>query len=229
MTPSVLVFDVNETLLDIESMAPLFDRLFGDPEVLRDWFNQLVLYSMAATLSDQYVDFFTLAQSVLQMAADREGVMLADADRVALKERMRSMPAHPDVEDGLNKLSDSGFRLVTLTNSPPGQNGQSAADRAGLSRFFERQFSVHSSRAFKPAFRLYRDVARDLGEEPSSCMMVAAHPWDLIGAQSVGYTAALITRRGNAPLRVDGLPEPTLIAPDLRDLAEQLGPAPTPG
>lgn len=29
-TPIVLVFDVNETLLDIDSLEPLFSRLFGD-------------------------------------------------------------------------------------------------------------------------------------------------------------------------------------------------------
>jgi 2-haloacid dehalogenase len=50
-TPSVLVFDVNETLIAIESMAPLFERVFGDPQAMREWFNQLVMYSMAATLS----------------------------------------------------------------------------------------------------------------------------------------------------------------------------------
>ena len=49
--PSVLVFDVNETLIDIESMTPLFERVFGDPQAMREWFNQLVLYSMTATLS----------------------------------------------------------------------------------------------------------------------------------------------------------------------------------
>jgi 2-haloacid dehalogenase len=52
--------------------------------------------------------------------------------------------------------------------------------------------------------------------------MVAAHAWDTIGAQSAGYSAALITRPGNAPLALDGLPQPTLIAADLRALAAQL-------
>ena len=33
--PSVLIFDVNETLIDIESMKPLFNRVFGDECVLR--------------------------------------------------------------------------------------------------------------------------------------------------------------------------------------------------
>ena len=40
--PSIIVFDVNETLIDIESIAPLFEKVFGDQKVLREWFNQLI-------------------------------------------------------------------------------------------------------------------------------------------------------------------------------------------
>jgi 2-haloacid dehalogenase len=54
LVPSVCVFDVNETLLDIEFIAPLFQRLFGDRKALREWFGQLVLYSEAITLSGPY-------------------------------------------------------------------------------------------------------------------------------------------------------------------------------
>ena len=56
-TPSVLVFDVNETLLDIEALAPLFGDLFGDRRLLREWFAQLVMYSMTLTLAENYVSF----------------------------------------------------------------------------------------------------------------------------------------------------------------------------
>ena len=48
------------------------------------------------------------------------------------------MPAHPDVEDGLIVLHDNGFRLVTLTNSPPNPDGPSPLENAGLSHLFER-------------------------------------------------------------------------------------------
>ena len=65
--PSVLVFDVNETLIDIDAMAPLFEQLFGDSRAMREWFGQLVMYSMTAALSGCYVDFFTLGQGVLRM------------------------------------------------------------------------------------------------------------------------------------------------------------------
>ena len=90
--PGVLVFDVNETLLDIESLTPHFERIFGDPGVLREWFGQLVLYSMTATLSRRYVDFFTLGAGILGMLADVHGVALTEADRAGLTGAARLAP-----------------------------------------------------------------------------------------------------------------------------------------
>jgi 2-haloacid dehalogenase len=53
-------------------------------------------------------------------------------------------------------------------------------------------------------------------------MMVAAHVWDLLGAQNVGFSTALVTRWGNPPLPVAGLPQPDLVVDDLHQLAERL-------
>jgi 2-haloacid dehalogenase len=221
--PSVLVFDVNETLIDITSLEPAFERIFGDRGVLREWFNQLVMYSMTATLSDNYVDFFTLGQAVLRMIGDTRDVSITEGDLDELAFGMRTMPAHPDVVDGLEALSDQGYRLVTLTNSPPRPGVPTPLENAGLAQFFERQFSVDTWRVFKPSPQLYRGVAEELGVAPSDCMMVAAHVWDTLGAQSAGLSGALITRPGNAPLPTLELPQPDVIAADLRKLAERLG------
>jgi 2-haloacid dehalogenase len=220
--PSVLVFDVNETLIDIDSIAPLFEQTFGDPRVMREWFGQLVMYSMTTALSGCYVDFFTLGQGMLRMLGDIHGTQVTDTDLQRIKQAMLTMPAHPDVADGLGMLRDNGFRLITLTNSPPNPDGHSPLENAGLGGYFERQFSVDACRTFKPARDVYAYVCHELQVTPADCMMVAAHVWDTIGAQSAGYSGALITRPGNAPLSVDGLPQPTLIATDLRELARQL-------
>lgn len=222
MSPSVLVFDVNETLIDIDSITPVFERIFGDPGVTRTWFGQLVTYSMTVTASGHYVDFFTLGQGLLRMLATIRGVDMSDDDEDALKHAMLTMPAHPDVADGLAALRDKGFRLVTLTNSPPSPFGPTPIENAGLGHLFERQFSVDACRAFKPAPAPYLYTCEQLGVAPADCMMVAAHVWDTIGAQSVGFSGALITRPGNATLPVPGLPQPTVIAADLGDLANKL-------
>ena len=220
--PSVLVFDVNETLIDIESLAPLFGERFGDDRVLREWFAQLVMYSMTATLAEQYVNFSTLAQGVLRMLGDIYHVEVTDDDLHRLRTGLLTMPAHPDAEEGLANLRDNGFRLITLTNSPPNPNGPTALQNSGLGGFFELQLSVDACSAFKPAPAVYRYVCETLEVAPVDCMMVAAHVWDTLGAQSVGFSSALITRPGNPPLPVDGLPQPNLVVSDLRQLAARL-------
>ena len=172
--PSVLVFDVNETLIDITSLEPHFERMFGERRVLREWFDQLVMYSMTVTLSDTYVDFFTLGQAVLRMTADVHRVQITEDDLTELASGMRTMPAHPDVASGLATLRAKGYRLVTLTNSPPNPGVPTPLENAGLAHFFERQFSVDTWRVFKPSRELYTGVAKELGVAPSDCMMVAA-------------------------------------------------------
>jgi 2-haloacid dehalogenase len=220
--PSVLVFDVNETLLDFNSLTPLFERIFGDPRVMREWLAQLIMYSMTATLSGRYVDFFTLGQGMLKMVADIHRAALSSQDVDEVKRGMLALPAHPDVVGGLQVLRSNGYRLVTLTNSPPNLDGPSPLERAGLGDFFERKFSVETCRAFKPASQVYHYVSQDLRVSPSRCMMVAAHVWDTIGAQSAGFSSALITRPGNAPLPVPGLPQPNIVVPDIEALGHRL-------
>lgn len=41
----LVVFDVNETLLDLTTMEPTFERIFGDKGAMRFWFANLILYS----------------------------------------------------------------------------------------------------------------------------------------------------------------------------------------
>ena len=82
-TPAmILVFDVNETLLDITTLEPLFERVFGDPGVLREWFAQLILYSQTLTLSGLYTPFGELGVGTLRMVASTRGVTMTDDDGV---------------------------------------------------------------------------------------------------------------------------------------------------
>ena len=71
--PSVVVFDVNETLLDIEALGPLFERVLGDGRVLREWFGRLLLYSMTTTLSGLCEDFFALGRGASRWSARSTG------------------------------------------------------------------------------------------------------------------------------------------------------------
>ena len=217
----IIVFDVNETLLDINTLTPLFTRLFGDKNRLREWFAQLVLYSQTMTLSGLYTPFGELGVGALQMTADIHAVTLTEEDVQEFKQRMSEMPAHPDAIPALTKLRDAGFRLVTLTNSAPSPS-PTPLEKAGLNRFFEQNFSVASVNQFKPAAATYEMVASELLVETSELCLVACHQWDIIGAQAAGCQGAFITRPYNARLSATNVPKPDFIASDLIRLAKEI-------
>ncbi|NYR08615.1 haloacid dehalogenase type II [Psychrobacter sp. BI730] len=217
--PSIIVFDVNETLLDIDTLTPLFTRVFGKQRVLREWFAQLVLYSQTMTLSGLYTPFGELGIGALQMTAAIHKIVLTDDDIDELKERMSKMPAHPDVVPALTKLREAGFRLVTLTNSVNSAS-PTPLEKAGLSQFFERHFSVETVGKFKPTPDTYQLVADTLAVDMSDLCLVACHLWDTIGAQAAGCRSAFLTRPYNAMLNAPNVPVPDLIASDLSTLAD---------
>jgi len=215
----MLVFDVNETLLDIEVLHPFFERVFGDARVMRQWFAELILYSQALTLSGEYTPFGQLALAVLRMIATFKGVDLKDDDLEEFKSTMSNLPSHREAPEALAMLASAGFRMVTLTNSA-GEAGRASLVQAGLFDFFEQTFSVDEVAKFKPAREVYDHVARTLNARPSDLRLIAAHTWDTLGALAAGYSAALVARPGNAPLAVGA--QPDIVEPDLLRTAARI-------
>jgi hypothetical protein len=57
----LIVFDVNETLLDLEALDPHFKRVFGSASVRTSWFATVLRNSLVATITGQYDDFGKIA------------------------------------------------------------------------------------------------------------------------------------------------------------------------
>jgi 2-haloacid dehalogenase len=216
----IIVFDVNETLLDLDSIRPVFDRIFGDPAAMRLWFADLITYSEALTLAGVYVSFTDIGGAVLRMLAATRDLTISDADAAELTDRFATMPPHPEVPSALRRLRDHGFRLFTLTDNTLAISGRQL-ERGGVIDLFERRFSVDETvKRHKPAREAYQSVAAALGLEPGNICLIASHVWDTIGAGAAGWQTALILREGNAPLDVG--PQPDYIGKDLDAIADQL-------
>lgn len=200
MTRPVLVFDVNETLLDITPLEPLFADWFDDPGAMRSWFAQIVLYSQSLTLAGRYLPFGSVAGDILDMMAQIEGRALPEGASSALKAAMAHLPAHSDVGEGLTRLQEQGFRLVTLTNGDAETQAKQLFN-AGIAGCFQAQFSVDAVKQFKPAPATYRHVAAEMQVDISRLAMIACHPWDLLGAAGVGMRPVFIKRSGNSQPR----------------------------
>jgi 2-haloacid dehalogenase len=220
--PKLLIFDVNETLIDFESMHPLFERVFGDKRVMREWLGHLIMYSMTFTMSGIFKDYWEIGGGLFHMVGAIHGMKVNDKDIESLREAMKTMPAHKDAEEGLKKLKSAGYKMVTLTNSPPTPDRKTPLENAGLAKYFDRQFSIGTALAYKPAPIVYHMVSDAYDLAPEECFMVATHVWDTVGAQAAGMSAGLLTRSGNAPLYIKGIPQPNAIAADLPGLADEM-------
>jgi 2-haloacid dehalogenase len=215
----LIVFDVNETLLDLETMEPTFERIFGEKSAMRLWFDNLIMYSAALTVAGCYVPFTDIGSAVMKMLADTRGIKIGDKDRKELTERFSTMPPHPEVRAALRKLRDAGFRLFTLTdNLLEVQTRQ--LEHGGIVNLFERRFSADGAKHHKPSREAYAYVERELAVGPSQLCLVACHTWDTLGAVAAGWGAALIKRVGNDVLGVG--PQPQIVGNDLDDVADQL-------
>ena len=219
MTPAVIVFDLNGTLLDTEALAPAIRRIFGRKLPVDTWFTKVLLYSMATSLAGDYRPFGELAVAVLEMSAAAKGVQLREADIAKVKSGMKQLPAFPEVKKALRRLRDAGFRLAVLTNSAKGSL-EEQLHHAGLAEYFEQAFSVDTVRRYKPARDTYRAAAYLLGVDLHAVLMVAAHPWDLLGATRAGCRTAFLARPGKA-LFPDA-PVPDYTAGNLQELADRL-------
>ena len=96
-TLPLIVFDVNETLLDLQTMEPVFERIFGEKKAMRLWFANFIMYSAALTVAGCYVPFTDIGSAVMKMMATTQGITIGDADRQELTGKFSTMPPHREV------------------------------------------------------------------------------------------------------------------------------------
>jgi 2-haloacid dehalogenase len=215
----VQVFDVNETLLDLAALDPLFERAFGDAGMRRVWFAQMIQSALVATVTGAYRPFGEIGLAALAMTAEQAGVELRDPDRDAIAAGMRRLPAHPEVPAALERLQRDGLRLAALTNSTE-EVARAQLEHAGVIDRFEQVLSADTVKRLKPAPEPYRLAAERLGVPVGQVRLVAAHAWDIAGAARAGCATAFVARPGKV---LDPLVEaPDVIGADLAEVAARI-------
>lgn len=194
--PSVILFDVNETLLDMTPLKKKINALLGSRKGFRIWFGMLLHYSLVENCINQYHDFASIADATLEMAAESLGKTIDEKEKKAALAVLKELKAHKDVKKGLKLLKENGFRLATLTNSPAGTLAEQL-NNSKLSAYFELTLSIDAIGKYKPALETYTWAAEQLSVTPAEIIMVAAHGWDIAGALQAGLQAAFIERKGH--------------------------------
>ncbi|WP_433406799.1 haloacid dehalogenase type II [Streptomyces sp. CA-146814] len=218
-----LVFDVLGTLVDepaglragIRRLDPSLDEA-GTERLLLLWQRHIEREQRRILDGNRpYLASDALDREAAALVAEAAGV--ADPAAVAaLAGSARRLPPWPDTVAGLARLAER-FPLLGLSNaSRTALLGLNA--HAGLR--WHQALSAEDARAYKPDPEVYRLAVTVSGLPPERLLMVAAHAWDLRGAQRIGLRTAYVARPvGDPPTASDRF---DLYAESLADLADQL-------
>jgi 2-haloacid dehalogenase len=217
--PKLLIFDVNETLLDLSLMERAMTNAFGNEAAFQIWFHKLLMYSFAETINGTYNNFGTIGKAVLKMVEAHFSVHISEAETKTILNHILNLKPHADVIESLQDLKSKGFIIVALTNGSKDALEQQI-ENAELSKYFDALYSVGAVKLYKPHTKTYSYVLESLNVTADQAMLVAAHGWDIIGAQQAGLQTAFIERDKKSVYPLGKTP--TLICSSLKELVKKL-------
>ena len=192
---NLLIFDVNETLLDLTPLKTEINLGFQNDTAFDQWFSLLLQYSLVETITEEFRGFGEIGKAVLQMLSEKQNKKLSEGQIENILGWIRKLPPHPDVIEGLEMLKKEGFRMVVLTNGTL-EVAKEQLQFSGLDSYFEDIFSVESVRNYKPHGMTYQKVLAQMNVTAAETMMIACHAWDITGAQRAGLQGCFIARPG---------------------------------
>jgi len=210
--PTWIAFDLNGTLLDPAALLGAQHAELG-----RQALDHAVMQAMADTVTGHHRPF----PDYLRAALKRE-LQILGADHGLLDaamQRAAALPAFVDAKSALKTLSRAGYQIAVVTNSG-GPAASSALNAADLGAFVDAVIGADEVGAYKPHPRVYAHAASELGVAPEQICLIAAHAWDVLGAQRAGWRAAWVAHREQHLLST--VPEPTLRATSLEQAADLL-------
>ncbi|KIF75082.1 HAD family hydrolase [Streptomyces sp. 150FB] len=197
-----VVFDVLGTLVDehgglraeIRDALPAPDDASVD-ELLTLWQRHLAREQQRIERGQRaYANSETLDAEAARRVADHAGI--TDPATIArLATAGQRPPAWADAAAGLERLARH-FPVLALSNA-----ARTALLRlnahAGLR--WHQALSAETALAYKPSPAVYRLAIDTAGCPPERVLMVAAHAWDLRGAQASGMRTAYVHRPAGDP------------------------------
>ncbi|MDQ6840756.1 MAG: haloacid dehalogenase type II [Actinomycetota bacterium] len=194
----VVVFDVNETLSDLQPLSVRFGDVGAPPSMARLWFTSVLRDGLALAAGGSAQPFSLIAEEILRalfttVSLDRP----IDAAVDHVMSGFMALAVHPDVPAGVRALRAAGLRLVTLSNGSAGVAEQLLGS-CGLRSEFDQVLSVEEAGVWKPAPGAYRYAGRACATAVADMVLVAVHPWDIDGAARAGMATAWLNRTGLA-------------------------------
>jgi 2-haloacid dehalogenase len=216
---NLILMDVYGTIIDMSEMEKRVNVLLNSKRGYAIWFELFMGYCFVDNCTGQFNDFVTIGKATLQMAAKKLNVLLNDEERNDILELLKHLPIRVEVQEGLSRLRDLGFRIAALTNAP-GKIVKERMERTGLISYFDEVLSAEQVRKYKPCSEVYLWAVQKFEVEPGQALLVSSHGWDIAGASSAQLQTAYVQQ--NRELIYPLTPKPNYITTGLLDLSYQL-------
>jgi len=217
--PELLIFDVNETLLDMTPLKESINKALENELAFDIWFPTLLQYSLVESITKEYQDFSKIAAATFKMIAQKFGFDFSDKEIEEILSPIKKLKPHPEVVEALSLLKKNNFKMIALTNGKP-EVAKAQLQFAEIDGFFDEVLSVELVKRYKPHLKTYKYVLDKYAVSEEKVMMIAAHGWDIAGAQRARLQTAFISRSGKFEYPLAD--KPTVIGPDLLSIAKSL-------
>lgn len=217
-----IAFDVYGTLIDTHDVVEELSKYIGDKasEFSTAWRSKQLEYSFRRGLMRRYEDFSRCTKDAFRFACSSMQVSFTPAAEENVLGAYATLPAFPDVPEGLRRLSASDARLYAFSNGLA-TSVDALLARAGIRSFFRDIVSVDEIKSFKPNPEVYQHFLMRSGASAQEAWLVSSNPFDVIGALSAGMRAAWVKRTPDAVFDPWGI-EPTITVTSIGALAAQL-------
>ncbi len=218
-----LAFDVYGTLIDTHGVVAKLAETVGERATAFSsaWRDKQLEYSFRRGLMQNYENFAVCTRDALDHTCARFGVEFTPAQKQALLDIYRELPAFDDVPDALSKLSARGCRLYAFSNGSE-EAVETLLTAAGIRDRFLGVVSCDDLRSFKPNPAVYAYFLRKAQATANEAWLVSGNPFDVIGAISAGMRGAWVRRSADAVFDPWGI-EPTVTVTGLAELADNIG------
>ncbi|BDD12604.1 haloacid dehalogenase (plasmid) [Fulvitalea axinellae] len=195
MKEYTLAFDVYGTLIDTSGIREAVSELIGSRanEFTEQWRTKQLEYSFRRGLMDDYVPFSVCTSQALDYCCNKFGIDISETDKQGLMVRYKTLPAFPEVAEGLSTLKGLGYRLFAFSNGMP-KDVRSLLEHNGLGYFFDGVVSADSVKTFKPNPRIYKHFNNVTDSKSRDTWLVSSNPFDVLGSVKYGMNSIWIQR-----------------------------------
>ncbi len=189
----LVIFDVNQTMFSLNEIEKRFDENNLNTQLVESWFNAVLKEGFSYSLSGRFIDFITVGRNELRKIFLKNTLSVNEENITYILNGFKELKVHRDILNSLKILNDNKINVVTLTNGSI-LNTKLLLQNNKIENYINECFSIDQFNIWKPHKDVYLKTCNIMKTNPKNSLMIAAHGWDINGANLAGLKTAFIDR-----------------------------------